>query len=686
MHFPKDYIFKYILLLAAPLGGVAGMQAQVNAEQVLTIGKNVLSMEDYLLSIQYFNLAIKAKPYLADPYFYRGIAKLSLDDYEGAIADCNLALERNKYKSEAYKVRGFAYMNTGRDSLAIEDFKHGLEYNPDDRYFLFYKGIAETELKRYERADSTFGYLLRRYPNFEDAYLANGRKELLRGDTVRAIENIDKALHLSKSLVNAYLLKAEIAARKSDWTEALANMDEAIRLRPDETDYYINRAYLRYNDEDFFGAMSDYNYSLQLEPDNTAALFNRALLRSQVKELSNAEKDFSKVLDLEPSNFYALYNRGLIRLELEQYRDALTDFRKIAQQYPKFHPVYYAMAECYRQMGNLRLMADNIKTADRLVSNYVANPTKNPLDRPVISAGRNSTRHNGDTPETDEEFMVRFNQLQTNSNVDEQQLAFNDRIKGRVQDRNFNIAPQQPYFISFNPPEKSLRNITNYFRDLENLNRRQYIGRKFYLRSDSPMPSDQLSINNSFGIEEEFNNVISRSATPRPIDYFGRGVARVMLKNYDDAIIDLTKAIEGADDFISAYFARANAYYLKGISGNTSLPKDDKANDVPMLMPETSAIDFRMSLADLDQVITLAPNMPYAWFNKGMIYYQLQDYTSAIQCFSEAINIDPEFGEAYFNRGLSFLHQGNREKAFTDLSKAGESGVLTSYNLLKRIK
>ena len=52
--------------------------AQVNAEQVLNIGRNVLSMEDYLLAIQYFNLAIKAKPYLADAYFFRGLAKLSL--------------------------------------------------------------------------------------------------------------------------------------------------------------------------------------------------------------------------------------------------------------------------------------------------------------------------------------------------------------------------------------------------------------------------------------------------------------------------------------------------------------------------------------------------------------------------------------------------------------------------------
>ena len=48
--------------------------AQVDAEQVLAIGRNVLSMDDYMLSIQYFNQAIKAKPYLADPYFFRALA------------------------------------------------------------------------------------------------------------------------------------------------------------------------------------------------------------------------------------------------------------------------------------------------------------------------------------------------------------------------------------------------------------------------------------------------------------------------------------------------------------------------------------------------------------------------------------------------------------------------------------
>ena len=73
------------------------LHAQVDAFQVLNIGRNVMSMEDYLLAIQYFNMAIKAKPYLADAYYLRGLAKLQLDDFEGAAEDCSTAIQRNNF-------------------------------------------------------------------------------------------------------------------------------------------------------------------------------------------------------------------------------------------------------------------------------------------------------------------------------------------------------------------------------------------------------------------------------------------------------------------------------------------------------------------------------------------------------------------------------------------------------------
>ena len=124
-----------LLLAAVSLLSSSGVLAQVNAEQVLNIGRNVLSMEDYMLSIQYFNQAIKAKPYLSDPYFFRALAKLYLEDYKGAEEDCTMALERNKFKTETYKLRGFARQNMGKDSLAIELIAASISASADSHCF-----------------------------------------------------------------------------------------------------------------------------------------------------------------------------------------------------------------------------------------------------------------------------------------------------------------------------------------------------------------------------------------------------------------------------------------------------------------------------------------------------------------------------------------------------------------------
>jgi tetratricopeptide (TPR) repeat protein len=61
------------------------------------------------------------------------------------------------------------------------------------------------------------------------------------------------------------------------------------------------------------------------------------------------------------------------------------------------------------------------------------------------------------------------------------------------------------------------------------------------------------------------------------------------------------------------------------------------------------------------------------------------DYTSAISCYTAAIEIKPDLAEAYYNRGLMYLRMGNKEMGVADLSKAGELGVLPSYNVLKRM-
>lgn len=657
----KAYILKVAsVILTAVVSTVMAVPApaQVNAEQVMQIGRNVLSMEDYMLAIQYFNQAIKAKPYLAEPYYWRALAKLSLEDYKGAEADCTLALERNKFKSEAYKLRGYARQFLGRTDEAIADYDAGLEYYPLDRWFLYYKAIAQTETENYAGADSTFNTLLRAYPGFEDAYAARANSMMERGDTVSALADLDKALSIQKTLYSARMMRAQIEAAQKRWGDALADINEVLRLRPQDASLYINRAFLRYNDDDWFGAMSDYNYALELEPDNTAARFNRALLRYETRDLAKAEDDLTAVLGLDPKNFHARYNRGLVRLEQQKPREALADFEEVAKRFPRYYTVYYAIAECKRQLGDLRAAGANMRKADALVEGYVSNPVKNPLDKPAIAAGDSNTRGSDpDAEESETEVMERFNRLVTVAADSGERPGYNERSRGKVQDRSLRIEPEEAYFLAFSDSPTELRSTYNWFRELDNVNRNSMSRGTLYL-TNRTAPSDSASIAADFRLIDELTASIGERSVPRAVDYLWRGAAYCAVKNYQAAVADLSRAIELDPRFTVAYLARAYAY----------------------------GADSRAALADLDAALRLNPRLIYAWFNKGLIYLRENDFTSALQCFNEAISINPTFGEAYYNRGLVYLRIGNKQHAFADLSKAGELGVLPAYPLLKRMK
>lgn len=663
---------KYFLLficLAAPIAA----HAQINAEQVITIGRNVLSMDDYMLAIQYFNQAIKAKPYLADPYFLRALAKIQLDDYKGAESDCSEALQRNKFKTEAYKLRGFARQHLGLDSLAVADYDEGLKHDPTDRYFLFYKGVALTSMKKNDEALATMDQLLRLYPRFEEGYAARASLQLQRQDTVAALTDVENALKLNRAMINPYLIRADIESARGNWDVALADMDEALRLYPDEPGFYINRAYIRYNADNYLGAMSDYNFALQLDPSNMAALFNRALLRFEVKDLINAKQDFSSVLALNPENFHALYNRGLVELETGEYRDALADFKSIAKKYPNFYPVYYAIAEAERNLGNLKAVGANVNHAESLVRKYVTNPESNPLDRPTIAAGtpRNANATPDGEPEDEIEVMNRFNQLVTMQEIPQTQLSYNERIKGRVQDRNVNAEPEPLYIVSFNPSPKSLGGVTNFFRALDAFNRGHYITQTLYLTPLVSGLSDE-EYDALFKLADKYTSLIAASGTKvRPADLVARGVAYSMLKNYKAAIDDFDKILASNPDFTVALISRGVARY----------------EDARMQEDQRLAMHgIAMAAADFDEATRIDPTLIHAWFNKGYILYSQRDYSEAARCFSKAIELDPEFGAAYYNRGLCALSAGRKSDAFADLSRAGELGVLPSYNILKRMK
>ncbi len=661
--------------------GVIPMRAQINTDQVMRIGMNTLYFEDYVLSIQYFNQVINVKPYLAQPYFYRAIAKLNLDDYLGAEQDATLAIERNPFITDAYEVRGVARQNLGKNRAAITDYDKALEMLPENRGLMYNKALAQHEIRDFDGAANTYETLLRKYPNFEGGYLGRARMRLEKKDTVGATEDIEKALKINHNAVNGYVMRADIAINsQKDYAAALEDMNRTIKLQPRYAGFFINRAFLRYMTDDFQGAFADYDYALQLEPHNTIALFNRGLLRAEVHDTNKAIDDFSSVLRLDENDYKTLYNRAILLAEIGSYNEAINDLDKVIDAYPDFAAAYFLRFDVKRRKGDTRSAENDYNKSLALAKTRVQyTPDRQFAPDSTAVSSEGNANIDGDMAvitESQEEVKRRFTTLTTiadNSSPD--QVYNNKEIRGKVQDRNIAIEVEPIFVVTYYTSPTELKLSGDYLKEVDDVNATRMLRFILQVTNHAPSMTDEDTANAHFNSIQYYNSYLA-GHTPRAIDYLGRAMDFITLKDYDNAIADLDRAIALTPDFTLAYLLRANSRYL-----SSKQPRTDSKTG----LSSSSMRAENRAIADLDSVIKLSPRMPIAYYNKGVILTESGDYTSALQAFNKAIELKPDFGEAYYNRGYVYLNLGNKDAAFTDLSRAGQLGIVPSYNLLKRM-
>ena len=686
---------RWILLLAL-LATMVGAQAQINTDQVVNIGRNALYFEDYILAIQYFNQAVKAKPFLAEPYFYRSVAKISLEDYRGAEQDAGLAIERNPFIVDAYQVRGVSRQNLGDFKGAIEDYDAGLKLMPEDKNLLINRAVCESALKNYDEAQQTFDRLLSLDRRNDRAYIGLAQMNLARKDTTAALDNLNRGIALSKNNASAYVMRSEIYTRSHhDFERALADMDSAILLEPRYAGYFINRAFMKYNLDDYFGAMADYDYAISLDPASQEAHFNRGLLRAEVGDNNKAISDFDFVLKRNPANFMALYNRALLHMRTRQFREAVNDFTAILKKYPEFEAGYMARGEAKRRMGdNKGSEADMEKAMAIFRRNKSHESTFNPAvieaTAAVKKAEQRALNPAEEEPETAQDIIDRFNTLLTVNESNPIKPEYANRQRGHVQNDNIEVEPMPMFSLSYYAKDDKLGSSTHFVREMSDINDMRLLpGTLTLVAGESVLNAEDIQRHFS---NIEYYNSLMVNAKPRSIDYFARGLDYLLVKNPDAAVTDADAAISMNPQFMLAYLLRADAHFMqyrmaqsRDNNGATLLAGAPDAKSQAMLRQRQDITTLDLVMADLDQAIKLSPKNAYAHYNKGNIYMLQGDYTSAISSYTNAIQLKGELGEAYYNRGLMYLRMGNKPLGVADLSKAGELGVLPSYNVLKRM-
>ena len=649
---------RVLLALIVCLLSFTAARAQYNTERLVMIGRSALFYEDYVLSMQYFNQAISAKPYLYEPWFFRGVAKYYLEDYAGTERDCTEALKRNPYVVNIYELRGLARIQQKKYADAAADYSHALRYDPENRGLWHNRVLCRIQNKEYDTALSELDTIQARWSHYAAAWAMRADVYMQQKDTTQAIEALQKSLDIDPYDGQTWAARSIISLSREEWAEAEEQLNHAIHLLPKRGGYYINRALARFNQNNLRGAMADYDMALDLEPNNFLGHYNRGLLRAQVGDDNRAITDFDFVLRLEPENMLALFNRAVLLDKTGDLHGAIRDYSKVIAEFPNFWTGLEARAACYRRLGmTKKAEADEFTVYKaRLYKHlYGTQPRLDPSQMRKRS----------------DEDMEKYNQLVV-EDQQEPERAYKNDYRGRVQDRVANLEMQPMFALSLEKTHDEVRANIAFDRDVDALNQEHRSkARTVHVTCGHPTLSDERS-SHYFMYIDSLTAAMNRSHdTDMAVDVlFLRALAYTVIQDYQQAIEDLTTYLQIDSTSVLALWQRAACQARIGL-----FQASEGAN--------TELVTASV-LADLNHALDLRPHNAYLFYDRGCIHARRNNLQQAINDFTSAIHYEANLAEAYFNRGLCHLNNGDKEKANADLGKAGELGLYAAYSVMKR--
>lgn len=641
--------------------------AQLNTERIMQMGRNALYYEDYVLSIQRFNMVINAKPNIAEPYFYRGLAKFYLDDYVGADLDCTNAIFRNPYAPNYYVLRGLCRINQKHFDTAEQDYQNAININPMDETSWHNMVLCQMHLEEYNRADSCLDIMIRRWPKSSENCTMKAQVKFSQKDTVNAEDWIDRALDINAFCGPALSMKAMLHVKRGNYKDGETMLDKAIVQMPRNTDLYINRALVRYNQDNLRGAMSDYDAALEINPNNYVGHFNRGLLRSQVGDDNNAIEDFNFVLDKEPDNYIALYNRVLLLNNVGKYKDAIHDINIILKEYPEFWDGYSIRASMRRKLGDIKgAELDEFKVLKARIEYRYSKKSNSKKTRK-----KNNNNIDDYTKLVEEEET-------------EQLEKYESEFRGRVQNRQTTLQLRPLFVLTYFKSNNQQNHYMPFLDEVYAMNNKGITKHTVYLTNMEANASEQMlkGIFNEIAIgTEKIENSIKENKETDNNELFRRALNSYIIRDFETGLTDIENILKTDSTNTLALMMRSQLKTASLLTENSNI---NLLTDTENVLTTSQKLTINNIIEELQALIKIQPKNQYALYNQANLYAMLREYDKSIEIYTKCINLDNVLPDAYYNRGIIEILANKTEQGLADLSQAGEYGIYTAYNLIKK--
>jgi tetratricopeptide (TPR) repeat protein len=620
--------------------------SQLNTNHAILTGRSRLYFGNYTGAIESFNMVIKMKPYLPEPYYYRGVAKLELNDFRGAKKDLDKAIEIKPFFPEALMYRGIANHNLKEYSLAMDDYSKAMELDGENADIFNNRGICKAALRDFEGA----------------------------------IEDYNRSIQLKPKNFNAYLNRSIAYQIQKEWDKAIADCNQIIRIKPNSPLGYMSRGLVKIEKEDFAGALRDFDVAISFDPNNAFAYQNRGMVKQQLESYEAAIMDYDAALKIDPYMASAYFNRGIAKEMLGRV-GYQKDYDNASLLDARFAKRPWQTTEEKDKAQQQQLQAWQQQQKQQHTKN------KNQVDVKSETDSIPGQNNKIDREELKKRKMKANLALEDNREMP----GFDEIERGKIQDKNIEISLLPDFEISTIDKNLAENEDVGYFNlVIENLNASNNYDP--YLTITNRPNETELSLEFYKNQILIFDERISQNGN-LPVNFLYRGIFEALSKQFNKALDDFDKVIKLDERNLPAYFMRANAR-TKMIETIERLKLNEQSTGFGGKISNNQIVDFKSNstsieayndiLTDYTVILYMNPDFVFGYYNRGNIYCKSERYFQAVEEYNKAISIEPEFAEAYYNRGLVKILLNEVEGGAKDLSKAGELGIEDAYNVIKR--
>ncbi|MBD2680925.1 MULTISPECIES: tetratricopeptide repeat protein [Nostoc] len=167
-----------------------------DANAYINRGNLYYDLQKWDLALTDYNQAIVINPQDAEVFYNRGNLYSQLQKWDLALTDYNKSIAINPQYADAYNNRGNLYSQLQKWDLALANFNKAITINPEYAPAYNNRGNLYTVLQKLDLALADFTKAIAINPQSANAYAGIGVVYLQKGDTQKAIKDLQQAAQL----------------------------------------------------------------------------------------------------------------------------------------------------------------------------------------------------------------------------------------------------------------------------------------------------------------------------------------------------------------------------------------------------------------------------------------------------------------------------------------------------------